>query len=347
MKLKNFKSSATFIRAVFLLLFSFSILFEPSLAHAQSVIPIGKTVGITVKLSGVVVVGTAEFENSDGKICCPASDAGIKCGDIILSIDGTQITSAKVLEETTKGIKSDEISVLIERDGEQKTLKLTPQISSADNKHKLGIWIKDSSSGIGTLTCYDPQTQEFVGLGHGISDFDENLTKISSGSVMEANVASIKRGEKGNPGELIGIFSEDSPKIGTISENNPTGIKGRLNNNASVSSKFQPTEVANCDEVTEGDITILSNIEGNDSEEYSAKILKINKDKSSVRSMVIKITDERLIEKTGGIVRGMSGSPILQNGRIVGAVTHVFVNDPTRGYGIFIENMLAEAEKIK
>ena len=239
------------------------------------------------------------------------------------------------------------MSITIERSGEEKHLKLTPEQSRADNKHKLGLWIKDSSSGIGTLTCYDPQDMTFVGLGHGISDFEENLTKINSGNVLEANIASIKRGEKGSPGELIGVFSEDSPKLGTIFQNSKAGIKGKLNDNASGCSDFQLTEVANCEEVTEGDVTILSNIEGNHSEEYKAEIVKINKDKSSMRSMVIKITDERLIEKTGGIVRGMSGSPILQNGKIVGAVTHVFVNDPTRGYGIFIENMLAEAEKIK
>ncbi len=341
MKFKNLKNSTKFIKTAFLLLISCTILSKTSLAYCQSVIPIGKTVGITVKLSGVIVVNTAEFENSDGKICSPAEDAGIKSGDIILNINGIDITSAKVLENVTDTTGNAEMSVTIERGGNQKHLKLIPQTSSADNKYKLGLWIKDSSSGIGTLTCYNPQDMTFVGLGHGISDFEENLTKISSGNVLEANIASIKRGEKGAPGELIGVFSEDSPKLGTIFENNKAGIKGKLNDNSSVCSDFQLTEVANCDEVTEGDITILSNIEGNHSEEYKAEILKINKDKSSERSMVIKITDERLIEKTGGIVRGMSGSPILQNGKIVGAVTHVFVNDPTRGYGIFIENMLS------
>lgn len=341
MKFINSKCSTKLIKSAFLLLISCAIIFKGALAYSQSVIPIGKTVGITVKLSGVIVVNTAEFENSDGKTCSPAEDAGIKSGDIILNIGGIDITSAEVLENVTDSIGNAETSVTIERGGEQKHIKLTPQTSKDNNKYKLGLWIKDSSSGIGTLTCYDPQDMTFVGLGHGISDFEENLTKITSGNVLEANIASIKRGEKGAPGELIGVFSEDSRKLGTIFENNSTGIKGKLTDNLSACSNFQLTEVANCNEVTEGAITILSNIEGNHSEEYKAEILKINKDKSSERSMVIKITDERLIEKTGGIVRGMSGSPIIQNGKIVGAVTHVFVNDPTRGYGIFIENMLA------
>ena len=345
MKLKKFKSSNKIIKTAFLFLFSFLITAQTSMAYAQSVIPIGKTVGITVTLSGVIVVNTAEFENMDGESCSPAEDAGIKSGDIILNINGIDITSAKALENATDTAQNAEMLVTIERSGEKKQLKLTPQISSADNKYKLGIWIKDSSSGIGTLTCYDPRDMTFVGLGHGISDFEENLTKITAGNVLQAHIASIKRGEKGEPGELIGVFSEDSTKLGAIFENNTTGIKGKLSDNASAYSDFPLTEVGSCDEVTEGGITILSNIEGNHSEEYKAEILKINNDKSSERSMVIKITDERLIEKTGGIVRGMSGSPILQNGKIVGAVTHVFVNDPTRGYGIFIENMLAEAEK--
>ncbi len=316
-------------------------------AYSKELVPVGKTVGITVEICGALVVGTESFESTEGKICSPASDGGLRLGDIIVRIDGCAVTSADSLGTLIKERGGDEIKVSVLRDGKEESIKLSSVKSKSDGKYKLGVWIKDSSSGIGTLTFYDPQTQEFVALGHGICDVGEQLTPISSGNITNATVASVKRGEAGEPGELIGIFSESDNSLGRVESNTNHGISGKLDMSVTKELGTNALPIAERSEVAEGPATILSNIEGEIVAEYSAEILKINKDTSSEKGMVIKITDERLLERTGGIVRGMSGSPIIQNGRIVGAVTHVFVNDPTRGYGIFIENMLSDADKIK
>jgi len=323
------------------------IISQTTFAFAREVIPVGRTVGITVEIDGVFVVGTAEFENSKGKMCSPATDAGLEEGDIILELDGEKLTCAGDVEKTLQNTEGKELNALIARGDKQKHLRITPEISNAEHKYKLGVWIKDASSGIGTITYYDPQTKEFGALGHGICDWEDKLTPIRRGEITEATIASVQRGENGVPGELMGIFSEKGVSLGMVSSNTSHGIKGCLTNPALLNVKEECIPVAEREEVTEGPVLIMSNIEGNQTEEFSAEILKINKDKTSEKGIIIKITDEKLLEKTGGIVRGMSGSPIIQNGKLVGAVTHVFVNDPTRGYGIFIENMLAEAEKIE
>ena len=307
---------------------------------ARTLIPVGKTIGITVDLNGVSVVNTSEFENSDGKISSPAQEAGIKAGDVIMKINNKPVTSAKELPETSNGEK---ITVLISRNGEQKEIEVTPKKDLTDGKYRIGVWLKDSTSGIGTLTYYDPETHEFGALGHGICESGSTLCEITDGKILDAEVTSINRGEKGSPGELIGIFADNN--LGSIIKNSNTGIYGEVDSELNISA--ESIEVAPRSEVYEGDAVIICNIKGKEVCEYSADIQKINNNESAVKGMIIKITDENLIEKTGGIVQGMSGSPIIQNGKLVGAITHVFVNDPTRGYGIFIENMLAEAEKIK
>ena len=313
-----------------------------SYAQTHNLVPIGKTIGITVGLNGVYVVNTEEFETTDGKTCCPAIDAGIIPGDIIVSINGMDITTAQELEEITNKAKGSEMLLKIKRKNEEKHLTLSAKKCSTSNDYKLGLWIKDSSSGIGTLTYYDPKTSEFGALGHGICDTDNKLTLISGGAIFNADVASVNRGEKGLPGELIGVFTESEQKVGNISSNSNCGINGKISNRDTIDFTKEAIPIAEYKEIHEGDATILSNIEGNSIEEYSIQILKINKDISSEKNFIIKITDKKLLEKTGGIIRGMSGSPIIQNGKLVGAITHVFINDPSRGYGIFIENMMAK-----
>ncbi len=311
---------------------------------AKTLVPVGKTIGITVDLCGVSVVNTSEFEDTEGNVTSPAQEAGIKSGDIILKINDKPVTSAEELPETSNGEK---LAVLIRRNGEEKKIDVYPKKDLSDGKYRIGVWLKDSTSGIGTLTYYDPETQEFGALGHGICESDTTLTEITDGKILDAEIASVTRGEKGKPGELLGIFADNKNTLGLIFQNSNVGIYGKLNSNAQIPSSLGGIETAMRSEVSEGDATILSNIHGKEVCEYSAKILKINSDESAEKGMIIKITDKDLIEKTGGIVQGMSGSPVIQNGKLVGAVTHVFVNDPTRGYGIFIENMLNEAEKIK
>lgn len=344
MKFKTIKKRGLPAIASFLFIL-FVLLPCTSYAESRNLIPVGKTIGVTVGLEGVYVVNTAEFEDSNGKMCCPASDAGILPGDIILNINGADIKSAQDLEEISNKSADGEMLLTVKRNDKEKQINLTARKSSISGSNKLGLWIKDSSSGIGTLTYYDPETLEFGALGHGICDNDNKLTLIDSGTILNAEVASIKRGEKGCPGELIGVFTESGQRLGEVTSNSSCGIYGKMYKSEASSFGEKTIHTANRDEIREGEASILSNIEGVSVDEYSVEIVKINKDIDSEKSFVIKITDSRLLEKTGGIVRGMSGSPIIQNGKLVGAVTHVFVNDPTRGYGIFIENMLAEAEK--
>lgn len=343
--MKSGKNKKTHVfAAVFL---TFVLLCSTSVSYAQKrlLVPVGKTVGVTVNMHGISVVNTAEFETADGRNISPAKEAGICAGDVILKINGKDVCSSAELVKLTEKSGDNSICLTVRRDEKEFETEIKPEKEMSDGVYKLGVWIKDSSSGIGTLTYYDPETLRFGALGHGICN-DELLTDINGGEILNAEVASLRRGEKGAPGELIGVFTEKENALGEIFSNTDCGIFGKLDKKPEFSDEA-PIETASREEVTTGEATILSNVEGDEIAEYSVEIVKINKDESSLRGMIIRITDDRLIEKTGGILQGMSGSPIIQNGKLIGAVTHVFVNDPTRGYGIFIENMLAEAEKIK
>ena len=230
--------------------------------------------------------------------------------------------------------------------GNEKHCRTKAILSQKDGHYRLGIWIKDAASGLGTVTYANPETGDFGALGHSISEgVNEEVLTIQSGEVWKASIVSVQKGSKGQPGELIGVFSEGKEKIGEIQSNTTVGLKGKLDKIENFDVISDAIPVAERDTVCEGEAEILANIEENKIERFSVEIQKINKNESDSKGMVVKITDQRLLSKTGGIVQGMSGSPILQNGKFVGAVTHVFVNDPTRGYGIFIENMLAETAK--
>lgn len=295
-------------------------------AEERRLVPLGKTVGITAKLSGISIVNVTEFENSEGKICSPASNAGLMPEDIIISIDGREINSVKELESFTDNSNGKKITIAVLRDGEKKEIDVFPAKSRDDNKYRIGVWIKDASSGIGTITYYDAKTGEFGALGHGICDENDRLINISEGDIFETEVTSIMRGEKGKPGELIALFSDDRCHLGKVNKNTEYGIFGNLTSDIIKEAPLGEIPIASRSEVKEGEVTILSNVEGKNIAQYSAEICRINKDTDSTKGMIVKITDNRLIEKTGGIVRGLSGSPIIQNGKLVGAVTHVCVN---------------------
>jgi len=234
------------------------------------------------------------------------------------------------------------IELEIMRDNQPHTLKLTPVLTG--DGYKIGAWVRDSSAGIGTLTFVKPDTKVFASLGHGISDTDTSLLlDVGQGSITDCKIVSVKRGQKGTPGELRGIFEGND--TGVISQNSSIGVYGVYDDVKALDKT--PRKIASRFETREGKATIICTVDTNGPTEYDIEIEKVMTNSTDAKGMIVKVTDERLLEKTGGIVQGMSGSPILQNGKIVGAVTHVFVNDPTRGYGIFIENMLSEAEKIK
>ena len=311
--------------------------------YPQMLIPGGNVIGVKLYTRGVHIVGISYVKTADGRKL-PAKDAGLRIGDFITKIDGTDVDT---IEDFSKKMQNGgTLSLTVDRGGNILSTEITPALSADDNSFKAGIWVRDSTAGIGTVTYYNPEDNTFGGLGHGITDRDTGkLLSLKNGKLYNAKVTSVTKGEHGIPGELSGTFAGDENYAGEILLNTNCGIFGKYTN---IPLSHQPLPVAKNDEITEGKAHIYTSTYNSTIQMYEIEIVKVIKSSPfSSKGMVIKVTDPALLNKTNGIVQGMSGSPILQNGKIVGAVTHVFVNDPTRGYGIFIENMLAEAEKIK
>ena len=287
------------------------------------------------------MVGIAEFYDG-GAIVSPAREGGIYKGDIITHVNGKAVTTSSALEKQIRECGSSEIKLTIKRDGKKLDKKITAFYSKDTKDYKIGTWVKDSTAGIGTLTFV--KGNNFAALGHGISDADTGTRiLIDEGEITGCIVTSITKGERGIPGELKGVFKSNID--GEIYKNSDEGIYGSIEKDNMSATAVETVPAAL---VREGAAKILTNAVDGTMKSYDAEIVKVMPHtQNKTKCMVIRITDQSLIEKTGGIVQGMSGSPIIQNGKLAGAVTHVFVNDPTRGYGIFIENMLAEAEKIK
>lgn len=311
-------------------------------SSAQTVIPMGRAVGIKLFSDGVLVVGLSEIPTEAGK-AAPAKDCGLKEGDIITHINNEEVDTIEQVQTLLQDLEGDQMSIRCMRG--EKQLQMTAQAAkcSSDGTYKLGAWIRDSMAGIGTMTYYDPQSGTFGALGHGINDVDTALLMpLQSGGIMEASVTDVKKGVKGAPGELHGSF-QAGPDAGTLWANTDGGVFGTLSDQT-LAEGLTPVEVAKPSEIQIGPATILSSIAGENVEEYTVEITKVYlADDGDTRDLMLTVTDPRLLESTGGIVQGMSGSPILQNGKIIGAVTHVLVNDPTTGYGIFLENMLNAA----
>ncbi|MBE7011761.1 MAG: SpoIVB peptidase [Ruminococcaceae bacterium] len=317
----------------------------PVLAENKEVIITGQGIGITLNSEGAMVTETAKIETNDNRTVSPAETGGMRKGDVITEINGEKIKSVSDLHRVLSKTKEKAVMARVKRNGNEIPLKLKPVLAS-DGEYRLGVWAKDATTGIGTLTYYEPQSGSFGALGHGICDSASGkLVEIEGGEISRATMVALNKGEKGRPGELQGIFSDADKPIGTIEKNTCCGIFGKIELPQEEIQNSQSIKVGTKADVRVGKAYILANIEGEKTEKFEVEIIDIPAFTGDItKGMVIKITDKRLLEKTGGIVRGMSGSPIVQSGRLVGAVTHVFVNDPTQGYGIFIENMLAEAE---
>ena len=302
------------------------------------VIPGGEAIGVKMFTEGLLVVHISEVSGADGIEYSPAKEAGIMENDRIMKADGIDM---KFNEDFMEYINKKKSSVTLEiaRNDELITTSITPVVSKADGKYKVGIWVRDSTAGVGTLTYYNPNNSDFAALGHAICDSDTmSVLTLSRGSITKCSIVSVKKGEKGAPGELKGCITGES--IGSIAVNDGFGIYGTLDNSEITGGK-QPIETATRFQIKEGPCTILCSVDSRGAREYTAEICKVSKlPEPDNKSMILRVTDEELLNKTGGIVQGMSGSPILQNGRLIGAVTHVFVNDPTKGYAVFIENML-------
>ncbi len=309
------------------------------------VIPGGQSIGVTLYTKGALVVGITGLEMENGSTANPAREAGMLPGDVIESINGEMVQNA---DHVSKIVDQSEgtLDVVVDRAGRMLDLQVTPVPDYKTGKLRLGVWVRDSTAGVGTLTFIDPTNRWFGGLGHAICDLDTgSVLSVKEGEIYYSEVIQINKGENGVPGEIKGYFSSASGNMGLILKNTDYGIYGTVYDSVDLGKLSKPIAVARPDEVMLGPAKILSTIDHEGVKEFDCEIIKINAQNApEQKSLVIRVTDEELLEKTGGIVQGMSGSPIIQNGKLVGAVTHVFVNNPTKGYGLFADWMLEQTE---
>lgn len=305
-------------------------------SSSKEVIPLGTVFGIKLFTDGVIVASLSDIYTESG-VCCPAAEAGIQPGDYLLTADGRDIPDNATLAQYIGSSQGEPIAFQVRRGDEVLEVEVDPVYGGGS--FKTGMWVRDSAAGIGTLTFYDPESGKFGGLGHGICDMDTSgVMTLKSGEPAPITLSGIVKGEKNAPGQLRGYFSSDE-SLGTLLANKETGVYGTLNTVPS----GEAVEVLTREEVEPGPVQLMVCLDETGPQLYEGEIEEIVNRDSQTKNLVVHVTDPRLIEKTGGIVQGMSGCPILQNGKIAGAVTHVFTEDPTRGYGIFIENMLDAA----
>lgn len=303
----------------------------------------GSPFGIKLYTKGVLVVGLTDVETAAGKVN-PAAAAGVCVGDTILAVNGTAVETGDDVGSLISGCGGRRVTLRLERDGVEFDAVFTPVRSAEEATYRAGLWVRDSAAGIGTLTFYNPADGAFGGLGHAVCDVDTGEPmSLSGGEIVPARIFGITKGRAGKPGELKGCF--DSGSLGTLAKNGENGLYGRLSD---YPTGWQTMAVAHRQQVTEGAAQIICTVDGTQPQAYDAVIEKVKYGGAgTTRNLVIRVTDSELLAATGGIVQGMSGSPIVQNGKLVGAVTHVLVDDPMRGYGIFAENMLDAAESVE
>lgn len=307
----------------------------------MEVIPCGQLIGVKIEMDGIGVVGVGPFE-ANGKEIEPCREK-IEQGDMITKINGQEITTKEAFKEKIENSGGERMKLTIMRRGIEQVVEVDPVYCENEDCYKLGIWIKDSMQGLGTLTYYDPVSRRFGALGHGITDFEmKKMVPVLDGQMTTAKLTSIQKGEKGEPGHLGGMVeSKPCNVLGQITTNTAQGIYGTINENGKKYLNAPPIPIALQDEIHEGKAIILASVVGCEVRPYDVFIQKVAKYSGEpTKGLVIQITDKELLKATNGIVQGMSGSPIIQDGKLVGAITHVFVQEPTKGYGIFIENMI-------
>jgi stage IV sporulation protein B len=304
--------------------------------------PCGYLIGVKMNTKGVIAVGLENIETSDYKEVCPAKDADIKVGDIIYEIDGNEVNQAEDIKEIFKNKKDKTVEVKLKR-GEQYITTQISAVLSADGSYMIGLWARDNIAGIGTMTFLDESKTIFAALGHSINDVTSGIiVPVKDGAIVNAHVISVVEGQEGIPGEIKGIFYNEDEEIGQLSKNSEFGLYGKMQKADTGVLAAMP--IATQSEIKTGKAQILCSIDSEGPKLYDIEIeKKYNQRTKSTKGMLIKVTDKELLKKTGGIIQGMSGSPIIQDGKIIGAVTHVLVSDPERGYGIFIEWMVNEA----
>lgn len=313
---------------------------EVQIDPEKRLIPGGQALGVAMRTNGVLIVGLSDVTAN----ACPARDGGLKAGDLLLRMNGESIARVSDLTDIIQRSGASPVQVEFSRDGETHQTTLTPILDASNGTARLGAWVRDSTAGIGTLSFYDPDTGRYGALGHAITDGDTgSILTVSKGNVLAADILAVQKGQRGTPGELKGSFLRNAV-LGDIQKNTALGIYGQMSEPMENALYPDGLPIGLHSSIHTGPATILSTIDVSGVQAFTVEITHINQQNTqSSKNMVLHITDERLLEATGGIVQGMSGSPIIQDGKIIGAVTHVLVNDPTTGYGIFIENMLDAA----
>lgn len=312
------------------------------------VVPIGKIIGLKLYTNGVLIVGMSEIEDKNNTLTKPYENSDLEEGDTILKINEQEIENIDALKEVVNKSKGDNVEITLLRNGNVVTTSIKP-VETEEKEYKLGLWVKDAATGVGTMTFYEPTTKSFAVLGHGITDSDtDSLINIDSGELVTSKVISLKKGESENPGEIKGTIVNQQT-IGQVAKNTQFGVYGILNNLTALNiDTSKALKVALRDEIQTGEAKILCALDdSNVAKEYAIEIEKIYKDNDyNNKSMLIRVTDEELLEKTGGIIRGLSGAPIIQNGKFIGAVTNVLVSNPEIGYAIFGDLMIKQINTV-
>ncbi len=335
------RTAKRFFAALAAVLIAFTLVLPASVSAKEELelIPGGMAFGVKFFTDGAIVLGTTGVETPSG-VVSPAKDAGLQTGDVIIQAGGEKFKSATELTELIAGCGGKPISIGFIREGKEQTVNVNPAKELRSGNYQIGVFVRDSTAGIGTVTYIDPETLNFGGLGHGIYDSETGiLLPLGRGAVVDVDITKVIKSEKNNPGQLQGIFG--SIAEGELFENCEQGVFGSFN--ILPDGAVDAIPVGSRDELKKGKATILTTLSGSDIKEYDIEIEEILDKSGTSKNFLIRVTDKELLSKTGGIVQGMSGSPIIQNGKLVGAVTHVIINDPVHGYGICIENMLNAA----
>ncbi len=313
-----------------------------SVNDSLMVIPGGQSIGVTLFTKGALIVGITGVELEDGKAVNPAKNAGMLPGDVIIKINGTNVKDADHVS-TLIGRTRGNAKISVDRNGRIIEFDIEP-VKDLSGIMRIGAWVRDSTAGVGTLTFIEPKKRWFGGLGHAICDLDTgSILSVKKGEIYLSEIVQINKGESGIPGEIKGLFSGVKDMIGIIERNTEYGIYGKLYDDADIGSFSEPVPLADIDEVKTGPAFILCTIDQQGVGKFECEIIKVSPQNTpSQKGIVIQITDKKLLEKTGGIVQGMSGSPIIQNGKLVGAVTHVFINNPSKGYGLLAHWMIEQ-----
>lgn len=309
----------------------------------QRVVVGGHSIGVLLQSKGIMVVGFAPIISTEGEKVYPARDHGIQIGDLIMKADNKKIQSENDLAGIIDENREKKVTLEIKRSEKEITIPVPTAYCAETNRYRIGLYVRDGITGVGTLTFWDPKTRYYAALGHIIIDADTKKgIDVLQGKIVSASIQTVKAGQPGKPGEKIGVFNDESNLSGNILKNSYNGIYGQTDKDV-VNPKIKYTmEVGYAHQVAAGKAEIFTVVNGDEIEKFAVDIEKIYPGRENGKGMIIKVTDPRLLNLTGGIIQGMSGSPIIQNNRVIGAVTHVFLNDPTRGYGIFMDNMLSE-----